>query len=133
MKWFKTTSDLKALCPKLAEARVSAGLSQEEVGVRIGTHQTVISKIDSGKLSDTIGEALAKALVDYATAMSLPVPELVETGKRTLAVTRSRPSRERRVTGPTKGMNEAAMRSILSLVREQTLEVDAALSLMKTL
>lgn len=135
MRWYKTTPELKTLCPKLAAARVAAGLSQEEVGVRIGTHQTVVSKIDSSKLSDTIGEGLAKALVDYATAMSLPMPELEETSKRTMTVARTRPSRERRSlrATPARQPNEAAQLGVLNLVAAGSLKPQDALALLKSL
>lgn len=135
MKWFKTTEELRALCQKLAHARIEAGISQEEVAVRIGTHQTVISKIDSGKLSDTIGEALTKSLSDYAVAMSLSVPDFVESSKaRNVPVVRTRSTRERRAlrNAPVKH-NEAAQLGVLNLVASGSLKPQDALALLKSL
>lgn len=134
MKWFKTTEELRSLAPKLAEARMALGLSQEEAGAHIGTHQTVISKIDGGKFPDTFGEVLAKALVEYALLLNMKVPEMVESDRARVVVKRTRASRDRRFSPvPARVPNEAAQLGVLNLVAAGSLKPQEALALLKSL
>jgi transcriptional regulator with XRE-family HTH domain len=43
------TQDHKYIVKKLREARIEAGLSQKDVGVKMGKSQSYISKIESGQ------------------------------------------------------------------------------------
>ena len=58
----------KALAERIQRARNEAGLSQEELGTRLGIEQSTVSKIETG-----ISEIGAIRLVRIATVLGRPV------------------------------------------------------------
>lgn len=48
---------------ELIQARINAGLTQEEVATRMGTTQSVIARLESGRVLPTV-----KTLLQYAKA-----------------------------------------------------------------
>lgn len=71
---------------RLKDLREKAGLSQAALAERTGTHFTAVSKLELGKRSPSFRLAL-----DLASALGVPIGELVPAGWRDGPATRSPP------------------------------------------
>lgn len=74
-------SDISKAGALLQSARMSAGLSQEEIALRCGTSQSAIARLESGTANATIGTLVrSAAAAGYAINIELvplPAPDAV--------------------------------------------------------
>jgi transcriptional regulator with XRE-family HTH domain len=78
----------RALGRRLAQLRKQRGLSQEELARRVGAIQVVISGYEHGRL-----RLFAETAVRFATALDVPVQELLQVSKPVAVEPAQRPSR----------------------------------------
>ena len=78
----------RALGRRLAQLRKQRGLSQEELGRRVGTNQVVVSGYENGKL-----RIFAETAVRFARALDISVEELLQVSKPVAVEPPHRPSR----------------------------------------
>ncbi len=71
--------------PLLSEARLSAGLTQRELGERLGADQAVIARWESGVREPRVSAAVRISEVLGTTVNAIwPVPDLNESGPAAL-------------------------------------------------
>jgi transcriptional regulator with XRE-family HTH domain len=78
----------RALGRRLAHFRKQRGYSQQELARRVGAVQVVISDYERGKL-----RLSAEMALRFATALDLPIQELLQTTKSVLVDAAPKPSR----------------------------------------
>ncbi|MEL6149925.1 MAG: helix-turn-helix transcriptional regulator [Chloroflexota bacterium] len=58
---------------RVVKARKDRGLTQAELGEKVGVNQRTISKLESGE----IGDMMLSRLIDLAAVLELPIAELI--------------------------------------------------------
>lgn len=79
--------ELRKLGRRLAELRRSAGLTQEELSLRVDVSMKYLQRVEAGRHNLSVG-----ALVQIANALQVPLRRLFDR-PRTLKVNRGRPAK----------------------------------------